>query len=238
MANEGTTASTASPSLRATQVYGMAVLCLVVGLVIGYLFRGPQSSVSPTPPATSVGPSSAPALAMGGGHTPSLEEMKQMADKQAAQLLEQLKKDPNNSAVLMQVGALYYTSHQFKEAAIYYDRAVQVDPKNVAFRVKLASSLYREGDVDGAIAQLNRALSYDSKDANSLFDLGMIKWQGKRDGKGALAAWQKLLKSNPQLDADRKAAVLKQMADVLTALGDQHGIEGVRSHDGHKSNSN
>jgi hypothetical protein len=25
------------------------------------------------------------------------------------------------------------------------------------------------------------------KTPNSLFDLGMIKWQGKRDGKGALA---------------------------------------------------
>jgi cytochrome c-type biogenesis protein CcmH/NrfG len=104
--------------------------------------------------------------------------------------------------------------------------------------VKLAASLYRSDDVDGAIAQLNTALSYDPKDANSLFNLGMIKWQGKRDGKGALAAWQELLKSNPQLSADRKAAVLKQMADVLTAMGDQHGIEGARSHDGYKSNPN
>ena len=238
MANEGTTASTASPSLRATQVYGMAVLCLVVGLAIGYLLRGPQSPVSPTPAATSVGPSSAPALAMGGGHSPSLEEMKQMADKQAAPLLEQLKKDPNKSAVLMQVGALYYTSHQFKEAAVYYDRAVQVDPKNVAFRVKLASSLYREGDVDGAIAQLNKGLTYDPKDANSLFNLGLIKLQGKQDAKGALAAWRKLLKSNPQLSEDRKATVQQLMATALTMLSDQNGIQGARSHDGHKSNSN
>jgi hypothetical protein len=34
-----------------------------------------------------------------------------------------------------------------------------------------------------------------------------------------------LLKANPQLSADRKATVVKLMADVLTMQGDQHGIE-------------
>jgi len=71
-------------------------------------------------------------------------------------------------------------------------------------------------------------LTYDPKDANCLFDLGMIKLQGKQDGKGALAAWQKLLKSNPQLSPDRKAIVQKLMAQVLTTLGDQHRIQGGR----------
>ena len=42
----------------------------------------------------------------------------------------------------------------------------------------------------------------------------MIKWQGKQDSKGALAAWQELLKSNPQLSPDRKAQVEKLMADA------------------------
>ena len=96
----------------------------------------------------------------------------------------------------------------------YYDRALQVDPKNVAIRTELASCLYYKGDVDGAISQLQQALHYDPKDANSLFNLGMIKWQGKQDSKGALATWQLLLKSNPQLSAERKATVQKLMADA------------------------
>ena len=237
MANEPISASTASPSLRATQVYAMALIGLLTGLAVGYLFRGLQPHASPTQQAAIVKPH-APAGTTGGGHMPSLEEMKQMADKQSAPLLEKLKSDPNNSSVLVQVGAIYHTTHQFKDAAAYYDKAVQVDPRNVGVRTKLAASLYRTGDVDGALAQLNRALSYDSKDANALFDLGMIRLQGKGDGKGALAAWQRLLKSNPQLSADRKAAVQRLMADVLTTLGDQHRIEGARSNDGHESNSN
>ena len=55
----------------------------------------------------------------------------------------------------------------------------------------------------------------------------MIKLNGKKDGKGALAAWQRLLKSNPQLSEERKATVQKLMAAVLTMLSDQNGIEGA-----------
>jgi len=176
-------------------------------------------------PAVNAASNAAHRGAMTSGRVPTMAEMQQMADKQAAPLLEKLKSDPNNTALLIQVGAIYHTTHQFKQAAAYYDKAVQVDPKSVAVRTKLASSLYRDGDVDEAIAQLNRALSYDPKDANALFDLGIIKLQGKQDGKGALAAWKQLLKSNPELSTDRRATVEKLMADVMTTLAGQHGTD-------------
>ena len=193
-----------------------------------------QSPGSPTHGAVSVRHPAISGGAMGGGHTFSLVEMKRMADQQAAPLLEKLKGDPKNTALLTQVGATYHSTHQFADAAFYYGKAVQADPRNVDLRTKLAASLYRSGDVDGAIAQLQKGLSYNPNDPNSLFNLGMIKLQGKQDGKGAVAAWQQLLRSNPQLSPDRKATVQKLMADVLTTLGDQHGTEGARRNDGHK----
>jgi cytochrome c-type biogenesis protein CcmH/NrfG len=188
----------------------------VVGLAIGYLFRGSQSPAVPAPPASDSHANAqySPHAGGMGGQMPSLEEMKQMADKKAAPLLEKLKGEPNNSDLLIQVGKIYQSTHQFKEAADYYDKALQVDPKNVAIRTELASCLYYNGDVDEAITQLQKGLQYDPKDANSLFNLGMMKWQGKKDNKGALAVWQELLKSNPQLSPDRKATVQKLMANV------------------------
>ena len=45
MTHEPTATVPAVPILRATQVYSMAVLCLVVGLGIGYLMRGSQLTV-------------------------------------------------------------------------------------------------------------------------------------------------------------------------------------------------
>jgi cytochrome c-type biogenesis protein CcmH/NrfG len=221
MAIESTTQPGAESAWQAKQVYAMAVICLVVGLAIGYLFRGSQSPASAAQPVanansnTNVQAAAQPsAPAMGAGKMPSLEEMKQMADKKAAPLLEKLKTDPTNKDLLIQVAKLYESTHQFKEAAGYFDKAVRIDPKDVALRTQLASCLYYNGDADGAIAQLQQSLHYDPKNANSLFNLGMIKWQGKQDSKGAIAAWQQLLKSNPQLSADRKATVQKLMADV------------------------
>lgn len=229
MANESIAVSPASPSLPAARVYAMAVLCLAVGLGVGYVFRGVQASDEAARPVA--GGTSPHAAAMGGGHMITLEQLKQMADKKAAPLLEKLKSDPNNIALLMQVGAIYHSSHQFEQAAAYYGKAVQLDPKNVPARTKLAASLYRGGNSDGAIDQLNQALSVVPNDANSLFNLGMIKLEGKQDSKGALAAWQKLLKTNPQLSPDRKAEVQKLMAQVLDATGDAHAAQGVRKHD-------
>lgn len=229
METEIATPATAQAFLKATQVYAMASVCLAIGLAIGYMMRSSQLSVPSAPIARDTNLQAHPAAGNFVHPRPSLEQMRQISDKQAAPLLEKLKSNPNDSTLLVQVGAIYHTTHRFKEAAGYYQRALDTDPKNVAIRTKLASSLYRNGDIDGAIAQLNQALKYQPKDANALFDLGMIKLQGQGDGKGAMAAWQRLLKANPDLSADRKATVLKLMADVMTMMGDQQGIEKPRS---------
>ncbi len=223
MTNEASAAPNASTALESRFVYAVAVLSLIIGLPMGYLLRGSNSPApaSPAQPAASAGQPSAAAGPMAGGRRPTLEDMKQAADRQAQPLLEKLKSDPNNSALLGQIGAVYDSMHQFTEGAVYYNRAVEADPGNVVFRNKLAISLYSNGDVDGAIAQLNQALTHNPGYADALFNLGMIKLEGKQDGKGALAAWQQLLKSNPQLSADRKAAVLKQIAGVETMLNNQ-----------------
>jgi len=213
MLNESVEPVRIGPVWQPSQIYAMAAVCLVVGLAIGYLFRGSQSLAAMQPAANAQSPATPAGM---GGQMPSLDQMKHMADKKAAPLLEKLKSDPTNADLLKQVGNIYQATHQFKDAAGYYDEALKTDPKNVPIRIQLASSLYYGGDVDGAISQLQTALQYQPKDANSLFNLGMIKWQGKQDGKGALVAWRELLKSNPQLSADRKAAVQKLIADVQT----------------------
>src|ERR1035441_8885360 len=116
MENEPTTQPTARSAWNAKQVYAMAVISLVVGLAIGYLFRGSQSpALPPTQPAAA---SQSPHAAGGmGGQMPSLEQMKQMADVKAGPLLEELRADPNNTGLLSKVGDLYQATHQFKAAA-------------------------------------------------------------------------------------------------------------------------
>jgi cytochrome c-type biogenesis protein CcmH/NrfG len=228
MANDSITAPAAEIYLQATRVYAMAAICLGVGLAVGYLMRTAMADPASTVPVAKAAVTSPHSGAMTpAGHMPSLAEMHQIASQKAAPLLAKLKKDPNNSALLMQIGSLYHSAHQFKDAATYYGMAVQLDPKNVDAHVKLAISLFRAGDVDPAIAELNRALSLDPKNPNALFNLGLIRLQGKQDPKGAQAAWQKLLKLNPQLDPERKAQVQKLMDGVMAASSGPNGGKGA-----------
>lgn len=205
----GTSVSTQA-SWQAKQVYLMAAVCLVVGLIVGYLLRGSSSSGLPATTSTSA----APTVNKSVGQMPSLEQMKHMADKQAEPLLTQLKDKPNDPALLVQIGDVYKSAHQFKEAADYYGKSLEANPKDVAVRTDMASCLFYSGDPDRALAQLEQSLQYDPADANTLFNLGVIKLRGKKDTKGALVAWQQLLDKNPKLDARKKTEVQKLIAEA------------------------
>ena len=82
---------------------------------------------------------------------PSLEDMKKMADKKAEPLLAKLKTDPKNVELLNKIALTYKAAHQFQDAITYFQKALDVDPKNVAIRTDMASCMYYTGDVDGAL---------------------------------------------------------------------------------------
>lgn len=215
MATNPTPNIVASSSTWATkQVYLLSALFLLLGLSIGYFFLGTKAA---QPPTAAAQPAAAPSIHVGtpSPHTkPTMEQMKQMAAVQSSALLEKLKTDPNNASLLVQVASIYKSAHQFKEAAGYYDRALKSDPKNVVARTEMASCLYYDGDVDGALTQLQQSLKYKPTDPNSLFNLGLIKWKGKNDPAGAITTWQQLLKTNPNLD--RKPIVEQMIAEART----------------------
>lgn len=212
MAPSGASPTNTNPRLPANQVYVMAGVCFVLGVLLGYFSL--ERHVTPRVAQTQwVGSVPAPTAAPGNTHPKlTLEQMKQMADVQASALLEKSKADPNNAGLLVQIAGIYQASHQFKEAAGYFEKALKLDPKNVSARTELASCLYYSGDTDAALNQLNQALKYKPADPNSLFNLGMIKYRGKNDPKGAIAAWEELLRTNP--DLDRRPIVEQMIAEA------------------------
>ncbi len=209
---------------RPRVVYGMASVCLILGLSVGYLLRGSGSNQPANNLADAAAVSPHPAGAT--SSMPTLEQMKQMADKKAEPLLQQLKKEPNNKDLLIRIGYFYKSAHQFKEASRYFEQSLQLDPRNVAIRTEKASCLYYDGDIDGALNELQASLKLNPKDANSLFNLGMIRLNGRQDAAGAIAAWQELLKSNPHLA--KKPIVEQMIAEAKQQKHSQNsGIPGM-----------
>jgi len=181
----------------------MAVICLVVGVALGYLLRGSEpGAVSPSQaPQTA---SAEPGPAGMQQQMPSLDDLKRMADTQAAPLIEKLKSDPNNPGLLASIGNYYYDAQQYPTAINYYQQSLKLEPANANVRTDMATALWYTGDADTAISEFKKSLSYEPNKANTLFNLGVVKWQGKMDINGAVAAWQKLLETNPNYENKQK----------------------------------
>jgi cytochrome c-type biogenesis protein CcmH/NrfG len=211
-----------SQGWTSTQAYIMAVLCLLVGFAVGYLLRGStgRSSVPAPAAAGTEQQQGMPPAGMGQGQQqmPSPEQMKAMADKQAAPLLEQLKSKPNDAALLSQIGNIYYDAQIFPVAIDYYQKVLTADPKNASVRTDLATALFYSNDPDHSIIEFDRALKDDPKNGNALFNRGIVKWQAKMDVKGAVADWELLLKENPNYEQADKVrmyiAQAKKHADI------------------------
>jgi len=213
MDEESKQTPTTGPTWKPAQAYIMAGVCLLIGVLVGYLVRG---SAKPASQATTVSSqmqqAASPPPGMGQTRMPSLEDMKHMADKQAEPLLAKLKTDPKNVELLNKTALTYKAAHQFQDAIAYFQKALAIDPKNVPIRTDMASCLYYIGDVDGALAELNKSLTYDPKHPGTLMNIGIIKWQGKNDINGAIAAWQTLLKLNP--DFPQKDVIEHMIAEA------------------------
>jgi cytochrome c-type biogenesis protein CcmH/NrfG len=215
------TKSPSSTTWTAVQAYTLAVVCLLLGMAGGWLIRGSQSPAAPVEAASA----SVPAAAMGGATAsqPTPEQMKQMADTQAAPLIEKLKSDPNSPELLASVGNFYYDAQQFPTAVDYYGRALKVKPSDASVRTDMATAYWYMGNADTAIDEFNKALKYEPNKPNALFNLGLVKWQGKMDINGAVADWEKLLSTNPNYEGKDK--VEQMIAEAKKHVGVKPGTQ-------------
>ena len=181
-------------SWTSAQAYVLATICLVVGIAVGYLARG--SAGSESRPQTGA----APAASAGAGTStaePTPEQMQKMASAQVAPILAQLQSSPNDPKLLAEAGNVYYDTQQYKEAIDYYSRALKVQPRNADIRTDLGTAYFYLGDSDRALKEFDIALRDDPRHGQTMFNKGMVLWQGKNNPEAAVATWEKLLKTIP-----------------------------------------
>jgi cytochrome c-type biogenesis protein CcmH/NrfG len=190
------------------QAYVLASFCLVLGVALGYLFRG---SASPLPQATAA----TQITGVRGENTQAQAALQQSV----VPLLEAVNRNPDDYDALVKLGDLYYDGQQFPNAIQYYERAVAIHPENPDVRTDLGTAYWYSGNADKALAEMETSLKYKPGHPQTLFNLGWVKWQGKADAKGAVAAWQKLLKANPDYPQ-------KQQVEQYIAKAREHATRG------------
>jgi tetratricopeptide (TPR) repeat protein len=184
------------------EAYLLALVCLTVGLLLGYIFRGSAPIAGSLPAAAG-----AVAPATGGptnrGATPTVESLQPLV----APLLATLKANPKNFETLVEIGNVYYDHGVYPEAIEYYARALELRPNDVNARTDLGTAFWYGGFPEKAVAEYQKSLAVDPTHANTLFNLGVVRSEGLKDFPGAVAAWEKLLQLHP--DYPEKQRVLE-----------------------------
>ena len=203
--------STPSATWTNTQAYVLAVFCLLLGVALGYLFRGSAS------PATRSATTTAPP-ASGSQLQPDPNAQAALAQA-AAPLLDAVNKNPNDYDSLVKLGNVFYDGQQYPSAIQYYERALAIHPENPDVRTDMGTAYWYTGNADKAIAAMETSLKYRPGHPQTLFNLGWIRWQGKADPKGAVEAWEKLLKTNPDYPQ-------RQQVEQYIAKAKEHAARG------------
>lgn len=183
------------------EAYLLALVCLLSGLVMGYLFHGSSAPVTTTVAAAQA-PAAAPQAA------PTAQDLTPLA----APLLAALKVDPNNYDTLVHLGNLYYDHQIFPEAIEYYGRALVIRPGEVNVRTDMGTAFWYSGFPEKAVAEYEKSLAVDPQHANTLFNMGVVKLEGMKDAAGAVAAFEKLMSANPSPAQRMKAVELMARA--------------------------
>lgn len=181
-----------------------ALGCFLAGMGGGWLLRELQGRPGARTHAAVVAAGSVSAPQAGNGS----------ADSAAAPLLEKLQADPNNPDLLISVGNVYYDAQQYPAAIAYYARALSFRPSDADVRTDRGTAYWYMGNADRAIAEFHQALSERPNNPNTLFNLGLVKLQGKRDAAGAVADWKKLLATAPDYPGRDKVEQMISKAET------------------------
>ena len=169
------------PTAYAWIVYAVAIL--MVGGLGGYVL----SSISSTPR-----PAATPAV-----QATALPAQPLVDENELRAYRDILAGDPKNVQAAVKAGNLLYDAQRYPEAIAFYQQAFVLNPRDINVSTDLGTALWYSGRPDEALSQYERSLAIDPRHAQTLFNVGIVRAEGKRDYAGAIAAWESLLKSSP-----------------------------------------
>lgn len=183
-------------SNTATQVF-LAVSIGFFGVAVGYVLASRQPLASPSAavapaPATPVTPADAPRNGIGD-------------EAQVTAYRNILAADPENTAAAIQLGNLLYDAGRYGDAVPYYRQALVRDMKNVNVSTDLGTALFYSGNPDEALKQYEVSLTIEPRHEPTLFNIGIVRLEGKNDVVGAIDAWRRLIAGSPTSEHASKA---------------------------------
>ena len=165
------------------------------------------------PAASPEMPSDHPDVSMGDGSTAPAVDTEAVLAQMAV-----LATDPTNTTAMQALADLHAEAEDFKTAAQWLRKIVEIEPDNASAYLQLGVSLFNAYDTDGAKAGWLRAAEIDPMRAEAYYNLGFLFLSLKTpDEAAAFAAWEKVLEIAP--DSDMAATVSSHIGALDPAKG-------------------
>lgn len=181
------------------------------GLLVGWIIGSQQARPAPAAP-----------VAAAASQSPAEPETSALDVQRAAELERRANAEPQNAAVRIELGNVFYDARRFDQAIPWYEAALKIDARNIGASTDLAVCYFTTNQPDRALRQIDYSLSIDSRHLKTLLNQGIIRQMGKGDSKGAIESWQKIIDIAPGSEEARLA---------------QQGLDGLKSGHGRRGTS-
>jgi cytochrome c-type biogenesis protein CcmH/NrfG len=181
---DGAAATSARPVWgRLTRRAGIAAL-VVVG-VLAVVFVGYTAGAPSVPSFT-------------GTPAPEAAASPGLDTAQVAELMKKLQASPKDVATLQALGDLYFDAADYKTAADWGLKIVEIDPVNLTAHLALGAALFNQGNSTDAEKHWREVLAIDPRNVEAHYDLGFM-YLSKRppDNASAKAEWDKVIEIAP-----------------------------------------
>ena len=182
----------------------LVIAALAVGLLAGIL--GPKMFGS-RPAGTKVVPAGSP---------PPVQMPSADYTLKINELTRVLEQNPNNVAVLVQLGNTYFDANKYPESIAAYEKALALKPGNPDVLTDLGVMYRRNGQSDEAVLRFQEAVRSSPTHLQSRFNLGIVLHFDFNDSVGARQALEDFLKiSSTGTQADQ----VRQLLATLPPAG-------------------
>jgi len=184
-----------------------AIIFFAAGFLAGYIYDAQknwsarQRAGASAPLVSGDAPGGAAASAGGasGGAAQGLPEGHPPIDTTAVvkTLEEQAAQNPRDPESHLKLANYLYDQHQWQRAIDWYQKALELDPKNVHARTDMGTAYFYSGRPQEALREYRKSLEIDPTHQPTLFNTIVVNLDGTHDLAAAREAWEKLNKMNP-----------------------------------------
>ena len=175
-----------------------AIVPLLVIAVVFLVFQLGNSSTAPDTSGTPAQQTSAPSGA------PSVVPVD---STKVAALMKKLSANRKDTGSILALGDIYFAAADYKNASVWEQKALDVDPKNQAALLAIGAAQFNIGNKAEAKKHWLTAVALNPKSAEGHYDLGFLYLsQTPPDKVNMTAEWNKVIAIDPTSDLAKSVA--------------------------------